>query len=123
MTGYAVVEQAMLLLNYTTPTGDTDNNLNAEQIRRSLPALNAVLMDIMRIQGKTAPPIGTLAEELPLSDEAALLVAAPGVAMYIAHGENDADNYNRFSLEYAQRRNGLKRSPGRIRDTVPTPEW
>lgn len=123
MTGYAVVEQALMLLNYTTPTGDTDNTLNAEQIRRGLPALNAVLMDIQRIQGQVSPPLGSLAQELPISEEVAVLVAAPGVAMHLAQGENDADNYNRFSLEYSQRRNGVPRSPGRVRDTIPAPEW
>ncbi len=122
MTGYEVVEQALLQLNYTTPTGEPDNALNAEQIRRSLPVLNVVLTDILRIQGEKPVKVDTLATELPVADDVALLVAVPGVAMYLAHSENDGDNYNRFAEEYDRRRQSVPRGSKRVTDRIPIPE-
>lgn len=125
MTGADVVEQALVLLNYTTPIGETDNALNAEQIRRALPALNQVMADLVRIKDPDKPfeRLTSIDDELPLDDGTVILVAVPGVAMYLAHGENDADNYNRFSNEYYQRRNHVHRNNVKRKDYLPNVCW
>ena len=119
MTGHDVVERALILLNYTTPEGATDNKLNAEQIRRALPILNTVLADLMYIQRLPTVQVTQLADELPVSTDAAVRLVVPGVAMYLAQSEGDADSYNRFAGEYYQRRSSLERAPERVRDVSP----
>lgn len=121
MTGYEVVQQALTLLNYTTPTGDTDNGLNAEQLRRSLPILNTVLADLLKVAGKPMQKVADLQEELPLEEHVAMLAAVPGVAMYLAQSEGDGDSYNRWETEYVQRRRMAARPHGAVKDTVPWP--
>lgn len=121
MTGNQVVERALILLNYTAPTGETDNRLNAEQIRRALPCLNQVLADLLYIQQLPLVEVDSLADKLPITDDVAIRVAVPGVAMYLAQGEADADAYDRWALEYTQRRNSLPRTPKRVRDSFPYP--
>lgn len=122
MTGYQVVKQALTLLNYTTPRGDTDNGLNAEQMRRSLPILNTVVADLLTVAGKPMQMLDDLQCDLPLEEHVALLAAVPGVAMYLAQEEGDGDSYNRWQLEYSQRRRMMARPHGIVKDTVPWPE-
>lgn len=119
MTGFDLIEQALTLLNYTTPTGGNDPRQNTEQMRRSLPLLNAVLADIRKIQHQPPLQLCSLAQELPVSEEVAMLVMVPGVAMYLAQGENDGDSYNRFSAEYAQRRSSVPKGERRVQDVSP----
>lgn len=121
MTGEAVVQRALVLLNYTTPAGETDNRLNVEQIRRALPCLNQVLADLQFIQRTALKEVECLNDELPLTDDVAIRVAVPGMAMYLAQGEGDADAYDRWALEYSQRRNSLCRPAARIEDAIPYP--
>ena len=121
MTGYEVVQQALTLLNYTTPTGDVDNGLNAEQLRRSLPILNTVLADLLKVAGKPMQKVADLQEELPLDEYVAMLAAVPGVAMHLAQSEGDGDSYNRWATEYVQRRRMAARPHGTVKDTVPWP--
>ena len=121
MTGYEVVQQALLRLNYTTPNGDTDNGLNAEHLRRGLTVVNTVLADLQTVAGVELTQITDLQEELPLDKKVALLAAVPGVAMHLAQGEGDGDSYNRFATEYEQRRRLAARPHGRVRDVVPWP--
>ncbi len=123
MTGFKVVDHALYLLNYTVPSGATNNNQNAELLRRALPYVNSVLADILHIQHKPFDMVDDLADELPIDDDIALRVMAPGVAMYLAQGENDGDNYNRWSAEYSQRRSGIAREVRRVQDVQPTPHW
>lgn len=123
MTGYDIVERALALLNYTTPSGETDNALNAEQIRRGLPILNTVLADVLYIQRVPTVTMQHLTDRLPVPDDVAVRVMVPGVAMYLAQGENDADNFNRFADEYAQRRSSLPKMPQRVRDVQASPLW
>ena len=121
MTGNDVVERALVLLNYTTPTGETDPRQNAEQMRKALPYLNQVLTDLLFIQKLPFVEVDSLNDKLPLSDDVAMRVAVYGVAMYLAQGENDADSYDRFALEYNQRRSSVPRPVERVRDTFPYP--
>lgn len=121
MTGYEVVEQALILLNYTTPMGDTDNGLNAEQLRHGLPILNTVLADLLNVAGKPTQKLDDLQEELPLTEQLALLAAVPGVAMHLAQSADDGTAYNRWATEYSQRRRMAARPHGRVKDTVPYP--
>ena len=123
VTGFKVVDHALYLLNYTVPSGATNSNQNAELLRRSLPYVNAVLADILHIQHKPFDSVSSLAEVLPVDEDTAIRVMAPGVAMYLAQSENDGDNYNRWSAEYSQRRSGIARESRRIQDVQRTPEW
>ena len=119
MTGMDIVERALMLLNYTTPAGVADMAQNAEQLRRALPIVNTVLMDVRHIQRLEPVQVGSLSEELPLDADLCWRVMVPGVAMYLAQSENDGDNYNRFSLEYAQRRSSVPKEERRIQDVIP----
>ena len=122
MTGYEAVQQALVLLNYTTPLGDTDNGLNAEQLRRSLTVLNTVLADLLTVAGKPLQKVEILQDDLPLEEHVAMLAAVPGVAMYLAQSEGDGDNHNRWATEYRQRRRMAARPHGIVKDTAPWPE-
>lgn len=121
MTGNDVVERALVLLNYTTPTGEPDPRQNAEQLRKAKDYLNQVLADMLFIQRLPFVQVDSLDDELPMTDDAAIRVAVYGVAMHLAQGENDADSYDRFAFEYNQRRNSLHRPTERVRDTFPYP--
>ncbi len=121
MTGYEVVQRALVRLNYTTPMGDTDNGLNAEHLRRSLVILNTVLADLQQVAGAELTQITDLQEELPLDKKVAVLVAVPGVAMHLAQGESDGDSYNRFAAEYEQKRHLAARPHGKVKDAQPWP--
>ena len=121
MTGNDVVQRALKLLNYTTPTGETDNRQNAEQIRKALDAVNQTLADMLFVMGEPFREMNSLGEDLPIEDDAAIRVMVPGVAMYLAQGENDADSYDRVSVMYHQLRNTLHRPVERVRDTFPYP--
>lgn len=121
MTGYEVVQKALVRLNYTTPLGDTDNGLNTEHLRRGLEAVNTVLADLQHVAGVELTQITDLQEELPLDKKVALLAAVPGVAMQLAQGESDGDSYNRFAVEYEQRRRLAARPHGKVKDVVPWP--
>ena len=121
MTGYDVVQQALTLLNYTTSTGDIDNGLNAEQLRRGLPILNTVMADLLQVAGKELQTVTDLQEDLPLDEYVAMLAAVPGVAMHLAQSENDGDNYNRWAAEYTKRRRMVARPRGVVKDTAPWP--
>lgn len=119
MTGYDVTRQALILLGYTDPTGEIDSRQNGEQLRRALPVLGTVLADIRHLQGLAPVQVESLADPLPVSDDIALRVLVPGVAMYLAQGENDGDSYNRFSQEYLQKRSGVPREARRVLDVQP----
>lgn len=121
MTGYKVLQQALIRLNYTTPLGDTDNGLNAEHLRRGLTVVNIVLADLQTVAGVELTQIADLQEELPLEKKVAVLAAVPGVAMHLAQGESDGDSYNRFATEYEQKRRLAARPHGRVKDVVPWP--
>ena len=121
MTGYEVVQKALMRLNYTTPLGDTDNGLNTEHLRRGLEAVNTVLADLQHVAGVELTQITALKEELPLDKKVVLLAAVPGVAMHLAQGESDGDSYNRFATEYEQKRRLAARSHGKVRDVLPWP--
>lgn len=121
MTGYEVLQQALIRLNYTTPLGDTDNGLNTEHLRRGLTVVNIVLADLQTVAGVELTQIADLQEELPLDKKVAVLAAVPGVAMHLAQGESDGDSYNRFATEYEQKRRLAARPHGRVKDVLPWP--
>ena len=121
MTGYEVLQKALVRLNYTTPLGDTDNGLNTEHLRRGLEAVNTVLADLQHVAGVELTQITDLQEELPLDKMVVLLAAVPGVAMHLAQGESDGDSFNRFVTEYEQKRRLAARPHGKVKDVLPWP--
>ena len=125
MTGTKLVEHALQLLGYTTHTGAVDNAQSGEQVRRGLTVLNQVLADLCRIKNPLEEPalLVSLNDEVPLPEDEAIRVAAPGVAMYLALGKGDNENYNWFNEEYHQRRNSLERAPLRRLDVQPRTSW
>lgn len=116
-----VLDRALVLLNYTTPFGNTDNRLNQEQIRRALPVIHTVLWDMGFILHKPLAMPQSLADPMPLPDDICMRVVVPGVAMYLAQGINDADSYNRFALEYAEKRRTVYAAPVTVQDVQPYP--
>ena len=121
MTGYAATRQAMLLLGYTTPEGETDPLQHAEQWRLALPALQTVLADVGHLTRSAAPLPENLGEDLPVTDDVAHRVVVPGLAMHLARLTGDGDGYNHFAREYTSRRSGLYRESRRVRDVLPAP--
>ncbi len=119
MTGYEVTMQALTLLNYTTAGGEVDSRQSTELMRRAQDVVNTVLADILHIQRKQPQRIEYMSEELPVDEDVAMRVMVPGVAMYLAKSENDGDNYNRFSAEYAQRRSSVPKGTRRVEDVSP----
>jgi hypothetical protein len=73
------------------------------------------------VAGVELTQITDLQEELPLDKKVVLLAAVPGVAMHLAQGESDGDSYNRFAVEYEQRRRLEARPHGKVKDVVPWP--
>ncbi|MBQ9841623.1 MAG: hypothetical protein IJO42_00760 [Clostridia bacterium] len=125
MTGNELLTRAMQLLGYTTHMGEADNSLNAELIRRGLPILQQVLADLYRIKHPEKPePLPTdLNAEILLSEDEAVRVAVPGMAMYLAKGAGDNESYNLYSDEYHRHRNSVKRATTARVDVQPTVSW
>ena len=125
MTGTKLVEQALKLLGYTTHTGDVDNAQSGEQVRRGLAVLNQVLADLCRIKNPLEDPVqlANLNDPVPLPEDEAVRVAVPGLAMYLAMGTGDSENYNWFMEEYYQRRNSIKRDHQVRMDVQPRVQW
>ena len=125
MTGNELLTRAMQLLGYTTHMGEADNSLNAELIRRGLPILQQVLADLYRIKHPEKPePLPTdLDTEILLSEDEAVRVAVPGMAMYLAKGAGDNESYNLYSDEYARHRNSVRRATTARVDVQPTVSW
>jgi|GEM_PF-927664 len=121
MTGYAATQQAMLLLGYTTPEGETDPQQHAEQWRMALPALQTVLADIRHLTRSASPLPENLAEELAVTEEVAHRVVVPGLAMHLARITGDGNGYNHFAREYTARRSGVARESRRVTDVIPVP--
>ena len=125
MTGNELLTRAMQLLGYTTHMGEADNSLNAELIRRGLTILHQVLADLYRIKypEKPEPLPANLTDEVLLSEDEAVRVAVPGMAMYLALGAGDNESYTWYSDEYARHRNSIKRANGVRVDAQPTVTW
>ena len=125
MTGNDLLTRAMKMLGYTTHLGEADNALNAELIRRGLTILHQVLSDLYRIKNPQQPESlpETLDDVVKLSEDEAVRVAVPGMAMYLALGAGDNESYNWYSDEYARHRNSIKRDNVARVDAQPTVTW
>ena len=62
----------------------------------------------------------TLADKLPLSDEAAPVMVY-GVAMLLAQSESDGDNQQLLATEYNRMRRRLPNRRQTVRDGIPYP--
>lgn len=121
MTGEKLLRQALSLLNYTNHRGEIDTRNSEELFRRGTVIINAVLADLLPIAGEPTASIGQLADNLPIGEDIAGGVAVYGVAMWLAQSEGDGDNQQLFSAIYNQKRNAIRRQPGRVADVLPTP--
>lgn len=121
MTGEELLRQALYLLNYTNNRGEIDTRNSEELIRRGVPIINAVLADVLPIAGEPVSAIGTLEDTLPVAEDTAVRVMVYGVAMWLAQSEADGDNQQLMASIYSQKRNAIRRSPGRVADVLPVP--
>lgn len=121
MTGEELLRQALYLLNYTNNRGEIDTRNSEELIRRGVPIVNAVLADVLPIAGEPVSAIGTLEDTLPVAEDTAVRVMVYGVAMWLAQSEADGDNQQLMASIYSQKRNAIRRSPGRVADVLPVP--
>ena len=121
MTGEELLRQALYLLNYTNNRGEIDTRNSEELIRRGVPIVNAVLADVLPIAGEPGSAIGTLEDTLPVAEDTAVRVMVYGVAMWLAQSEADGDNQQLMASIYNQKRNAIRRSPGRVADVLPVP--
>ena len=125
MTGTELVTHAQKMLGYTTHTGEVDNSQNAELVRRGFEILKTVLCDLYRIKypDREMPLPSTLNDPVELPEDEAIRVVVPGIAMYLALGAGDNENYNWWCDEYQRCRNSLTREPFHRVDTRPKGIW
>ena len=121
MTGFEAVERALVLLNYTDSYGNASAKQNSELLQRSVPVINHILADILYIMGRPPVQITTANDELPVSDDVAVRVLVPGVAMLFCQSESDGDNQQLHSTLYNQARATLPRAAERRQDVLPRP--
>ncbi len=120
MTGQEVFRQAMRLLGYTDTLGDLDSAQNTELYKRGLTVINQLVCDLSLSERDTmAPPLGSLRQELPLSERTARDVLPYGVAMLLAAAEGDGDNQQLFAALYDQKRVSVRQGYERRTDTLP----
>lgn len=121
MTGNELMYEALRLINYTNPKGEVDAQQSAEIMKRSLPIVNVILADVMKIEGKNATRLAQITDELPVEDDTAYNVMPWGVGMLIAQSAGDGENQQICSAMYNQKRGSIKRPHGARRDILPTP--
>ncbi|MBQ9861757.1 MAG: hypothetical protein IJO75_05805 [Clostridia bacterium] len=120
MTGKEVFGQAMRLLGYTDTLGDLDSAQNGELYKRGLAVLNQLLCDLsLSESGTMAPPLTSLRQDVPISEQTARGVLPYGVAMLLAAAEGDGDNQQLFAALYDQKRVAVRRTYERCTDTLP----
>ena len=115
------MERALVLLNYTDSYGNASAKQNSELLQRSVPVINHILADILYIMGRPPVQITTANDELPISDDVAVRVLVPGVAMLFCQSESDGDNQQLHSTLYNQARATLPRAAERRQDVLPRP--
>lgn len=105
MTGQEVLRQALRLLGYTDTLGDPDSAQNTEVYKNGLAVINQLVCDLsLSESGKMAPPLGSLRQDLPLSERTARDILPYGVAMLLAAARGDGDNQQLFASLYDQKR-------------------
>ncbi len=120
MIGQDVFRQAMRLLGYTDTLGDLDSAQNTELYKRALTVINQLVCDLsLSENGTMAPPLGSLRQELPLSEQTARGVLPYGVGMLLAAAEGDGDNQQLFAALYDQKRVSVRKGYERRTDTLP----
>lgn len=120
MTGQDVFRQAMRLLGYTDTLGELDSAQNTELYKRALTVINQLICELsLSESGTMAPPLSSLRQELPLSEQTARGVLPYGVAMLLAAAEGDGDNQQVFAALYDQKRVSVRQGYERRTDTLP----
>ncbi len=120
MTGQEVFKRAMRLLGYTDAAGEIDSARYAELHKRALATVEQLTGELSLAEsGELAAPLGSLREELPLSEETARLVMPYGVAMWLAAAQGDGDRQQLFASLYDQRRASVRHGYERRCDTLP----
>ncbi len=114
-TGQEVLNQALLLLDYTGRYAGGQ----AAMARRGLAAVNQAYCDLWHIEGRGAfVPLRTLDGVLELSERACADILPYGAAMFLAQSEGDGDSQRLYAALYNQKRAGAAGRPLRVRDTL-----
>ena len=122
MTGKAIIEQALSLLNYTDGNGQLNSAANADVMLRSLPLVNQIYADLWYMNSKaTFPPLKHADENLRLDEYTCWNIMPYGVAMLIAQSEGDADNQAVYASIYNQRRGATAKKMDCVQDAFPKP--
>lgn len=120
MTGQEVFRQAIRLLGYTDTLGDPDSAQNTEVYKRGLSVINQLVCDLsLSESGTLSPPLGSLRQEVPLSERTARDILPYGVAMLLAAAGGDGDNQQLFAALYDQKRVSVRSGYERRCDTLP----
>ena len=118
MTGFEVLNRALLLLGYTDQNGEPDAAQTAALNKRGVTLVDQLCADLSQVESGTAAGVTSLTQPLPLSDAAARGVLPYGVAMLLAAARGDGDQQQLFSALYTAKRRGL-RPAERVEDRLP----
>ena len=121
--GNDVFRQAMNLLNYTNVYGETDSMQNADLVKRALPMVNQIYVDLFFAETPDADfvPLRAMQEEIQLSARTVKDIMPYGVAMLFAQSESDGDNQALFATLYNNKRRSAERPAWTVQDVLPSP--
>ncbi len=120
MTGKEAFRRAVQLLGYTDQSGEPDSRRQTESYKAGLAAVNQMVAELgLAESGTLPPPLTSLQQEVPLSEQTARTVLPYGIAMLIAAAENDGDKQAVFAALYDGHRAACCREYTRRVDVLP----
>ena len=108
--GNDVFRQALNLLNYTNVYGETDSMQNADLVKRALPMVNQIYVDLFFAETPDLDfvPLKAMHEEIKLSART-------------VKSESDGDNQALFATLYNNKRRSAERPAWTVQDVLPSP--
>lgn len=120
MTGKEAFRRAMWLLGYTDQNGQPDSRRGAENYQAGLSVVNQIVAELSVLEsGILAPPLTSLQQPVPLTEQTARTILPYGIAMLIAAAENDGDKQSVFAALYDGHRAACCREHIRRIDVLP----
>ena len=120
MTGKEAFRRAMQLLGYTDQSGEPDSRRGQELYKMGLTAVNQITAELSVAEsGELPPPLTSLQQTVPLTQQTAQLILPYGIAMLIAAAVSDGDNQAVFAALYDSRRTACCRAYIRRTDVLP----